>query len=218
VIWCTSTTWSHVVWWARTRRHVNWWARTTRRHVKWGRVIWRARTGCRLTWCVRTMIRHVIWHARTLRCHVIWWVCTDVSAERAAFTFSVQDLLFRREIGQQASPILWYISNKLHGVTSQKMLVLLIIFFSSEVKRTYRMAEEQVIALLVYESIAVYGIKTNWCHCFNFIRILPDLYMFRAHRPIFRRVHTAVHTTIGSVSLLLWSRALYVIAVVRPSH
>ena len=27
--------------------------------------------------------------------------------------------------------------------------------------------------------------------------------MFRAHRPILRRVHTAVHTTIGSVSVLL---------------
>ena len=25
--------------------------------------------------------------------------------------------------------------------------------------------------------------------------------MFRAHRPILRRVHTAVHTTIGSVSV-----------------
>ena len=43
-----------------------------------------------------------------------------------------------------------------------------------------------------------YGIKTNWCHYFNFIYILLDLYMFRAHRPILRRVHTAVHTTIGS--------------------
>jgi len=49
----------------------------------------------------------------------------------------------------------------------------------------------------------IYGIKTNWCYYFNFIYILPDLYMFRAHRPIFRRVHTAVHTTIGSVSILL---------------
>jgi hypothetical protein len=85
---------------------------------------------CHLTWCVRKMIRRVIWLARTLRRHVIWWVRTDVSAEDAAFTFSEQDLLFRREIGQQASPILWYISNKLYGVTSQKMLVLLIIFFS----------------------------------------------------------------------------------------
>jgi len=28
--------------------------------------------------------------------------------------------------------------------------------------------------------------------------------MYRAHRPILRRVHTAVHTTIGSVSVLLW--------------
>ena len=36
--------------------------------------------------------------------------------------------------------------------------------------------------------------------------------MFWAHRPILRRVHTAVHTTIGSVSVLLWSRALYVVA------
>jgi len=33
--------------------------------------------------------------------------------------------------------------------------------------------------------------------------------MFRAHRPIFKRVRTAVHTTIGSVSVPLWSRALY---------
>jgi hypothetical protein len=56
-----------------------------------------------------------------------------------------------------------------------------------------------------------YGIKTNCCHYFNFIYILPDLYMFRAHRPILRRVHTAVHTTIGSVSVLLWSHALYVV-------
>ena len=52
--------------------------------------------------------------------------------------------------------------------------------------------------------------KTNWCH--YFIRILLDLYMFRAHRPIFRRVRTAVHTTTGSVSVPLGSRALYVVA------
>jgi len=51
--------------------------------------------------------------------------------------------------------------------------------------------------------------KTNSCHYFNFIYILLDLYMFRAHRPILRRVHTAVHTTIGSVSVLLWPCALY---------
>ena len=30
--------------------------------------------------------------------------------------------------------------------------------------------------------------------------------MLRAHGPILRRVHTAVHTTIGSVSVLLWPR------------
>ena len=35
--------------------------------------------------------------------------------------------------------------------------------------------------------------------------------MFRAYRPIFRRVHTAVHTTIGSVSVPFRSRALYVV-------
>ena len=56
-----------------------------------------------------------------------------------------------------------------------------------------------------------YGIKTNWCHNFNFIYILPDLCMFRGHRPILRRVHTAVHTTIGSVSVLLWPCALYIV-------
>jgi len=39
--------------------------------------------------------------------------------------------------------------------------------------------------------------------------VLPDLYMFWAHRPILRRVHTAVHTTIGSASVLLWPCALY---------
>ena len=53
-----------------------------------------------------------------------------------------------------------------------------------------------------------YGMKTNWCH--YFICILLELYMFRVHTPIFRRVRTAVHTTIGSVSVPLCSRALYV--------
>jgi len=48
--------------------------------------------------------------------------------------------------------------------------------------------------------------KTNWCH--YFIRRLLDLYMFRAHRLIFKRVRTAAHTTIGSVSVPLFSRAL----------
>ena len=52
--------------------------------------------------------------------------------------------------------------------------------------------------------LSTYGIKINWCHYFNFIYILPDLYIFRAHRSILRRVHTAVHTTIGSVSVLFW--------------
>src|SRR5215475_5525739 len=46
------------------------------------------------------------------------------------------------------------------------------------------------------------------------VYILPDLYMFRAHSPIFRRLHTAVHTTIGSVSVLLWPCALYVVSFI----
>ena len=33
--------------------------------------------------------------------------------------------------------------------------------------------------------------------------------MFRTYRPIFRTVHTAVHTTIGSVSVAFRSRAPY---------
>ena len=61
--------------------------------------------------------------------------------------------------------------------------------------------------LLVPCIFSTYGMKTNWCH--YFIRILLDLYMFRAHRPIFGRVRKAVHTTIGSVSVPLCSRALY---------
>ena len=36
--------------------------------------------------------------------------------------------------------------------------------------------------------------------------------MFRASRPIFRSVHTDVHTTIGSVFVLFRSRAPYVVA------
>jgi len=47
---------------------------------------------------------------------------------------------------------------------------------------------------------------------FQFYSILLHLYMFRAHRPIFRRVRTAVHTAIGSVSVSLRSHALYVVA------
>jgi len=43
--------------------------------------------------------------------------------------------------------------------------------------------------------------KSNRCHYFNFIHISTDLYTFQTHRPIFRRVHTAVHTTIGSYSI-----------------
>jgi hypothetical protein len=36
--------------------------------------------------------------------------------------------------------------------------------------------------------------------------------MFRAYRPILRRIHTAVNTTIGSVVVPFGSRALYVVA------
>jgi len=42
--------------------------------------------------------------------------------------------------------------------------------------------------------------------------------MFRAHRPILRRVRTAVHTTIGSVSVLLWPCALYVVHNIQSTR
>jgi len=70
---------------------------------------------------------------------------------------------------------------------------------------------QEFLPLSVFETKFLYEIKSNWCHYFNFIYILPDLYMFRAHRLIFSRVHTAVHTTIGSVSVLIWPCALYVV-------
>jgi hypothetical protein len=43
--------------------------------------------------------------------------------------------------------------------------------------------------------------------------------MFRAHRPILRRIHTAVHTTIGSVAVPFRPRALCVVAGLdQPQH
>jgi len=57
--------------------------------------------------------------------------------------------------------------------------------------------------------------KANRCHYFSFIHISTGLYMFRAHRPIFRRVHTAVHTTIGSVSVMFWSRATRTVQILN---
>ena len=48
-----------------------------------------------------------------------------------------------------------------------------------------------------------------------------DLYRLRAHRPILRRIHAAVPTTIGSVSVPFWSRVLYVVAGLgdcTPAH
>jgi hypothetical protein len=53
---------------------------------------------------------------------------------------------------------------------------------------------------------------TVLCHYFNFIHISTYLYMFRAHRPILRRIHTAVHTTIVPVAVPFRPRALYVVA------
>jgi hypothetical protein len=42
--------------------------------------------------------------------------------------------------------------------------------------------------------------------------------MFRVYRPILRRIHTAVHTTIGSVAVPFRPRALYVVAGFCDSH
>jgi hypothetical protein len=41
--------------------------------------------------------------------------------------------------------------------------------------------------------------------------------MFRAYKPILSRIHTAVHTTIGSVAVPFRPRALYVVAGLRPA-
>jgi hypothetical protein len=57
--------------------------------------------------------------------------------------------------------------------------------------------------------------KTNRCHYFNFIHISTDLYMFQAYRPILRRIHMAVHTTIGSLAVPFRPLALYVVAGLR---
>jgi len=62
-----------------------------------------------------------------------------------------------------------------------------------------RHCSNKYFVLFVPCIFSTYGMKTNWCH--YFIRILLDLCKFRAHRPIFRRVRTAVHTTIGSYSI-----------------
>jgi hypothetical protein len=40
--------------------------------------------------------------------------------------------------------------------------------------------------------------------------------MFRAHRPILRRIHTAVHTTIGSVAVQFGSRTQHAARTVQP--
>jgi hypothetical protein len=65
--------------------------------------------------------------------------------------------------------------------------------------------EAHIACSITYEK------KTNRCHYFNFIPISTDLYMFRAYRPIFRRIHTAVPTTIGSVAVPFGPRDLYVV-------
>jgi len=79
-------------------------------------------------------------------------------------------------------------------------------------KPEFNVSHPDVLDFLYRASFQHMKWKTNWCHYFNFIHISTDLYMFRAPRCIFRRVHTAVHTTIGSVSVPFWSRALYVVA------
>jgi len=72
-----------------------------------------------------------------------------------------------------------------------------------------------ILSFLYHASFQHKKWKTNWCHCFNFIHISTDLYMFRAHLPIFRRIHTAVPTSIGSVSVPFWLCVLYVVEIRR---
>jgi hypothetical protein len=67
----------------------------------------------------------------------------------------------------------------------------------------------------LYDDARTYKLYMKWknrYHYFNFIRISTDLYMFRAYRPILRRIHTADHTTTGSVDVPFGPRALYVVA------
>jgi len=96
------------------------------------------------------------------------------------------------------------------GIRSEKCIVGRFRRRAKVIECTYTHLDSINFKLLVPCIFSTYGMKTNWCHCF--ICILLDLYMFRAHRHIFRRVHTAVHTTTGSVSVLLCSRAVYVVA------
>ena len=72
----------------------------------------------------------------------------------------------------------------------------------------------QILSFLYRASFQHKKWKTNWCH--YFIRILLGLYMFRAHRPIFRGVRTAVHTTTGSVSVPLC--VLWPVLVTKTGH
>ena len=102
---------------------------------------------------------------------------------------------------------------------------MLTVFFSKKLKQTHWFVWPRIglsvkflwtfimsyFKLFVPCIFSTFGMKTNWCHYF-ITPILLDLYMFRAYRPIFRRVRTAVHTTIGSVSVPLCSRALCVVA------
>jgi len=64
-----------------------------------------------------------------------------------------------------------------------------------------RVVNLQILSFLYRASFQYMKWETNWCHYFNFIHISTDLYMFQAYRPILRRVHTSVHTTIGSYSV-----------------
>jgi len=53
--------------------------------------------------------------------------------------------------------------------------------------------------------------KNQMISLFQFCSYVAGSLHVSAHRPIFRRVRTAVHTTIASVSVPLCSRALYVV-------
>jgi hypothetical protein len=71
----------------------------------------------------------------------------------------------------------------------------------------YRFIVCQILSFLYRASFQRMKWKTNRCHYFNFIHISTDLYMFWAHRPILRRIHTAVPTIIGSATepMIVWT-------------
>jgi hypothetical protein len=66
--------------------------------------------------------------------------------------------------------------------------------------------------------LSTYEMKNQQMSLFQILFISTDLYMFRAYRPILRRIHIAAHITIGSVAVPFGPRALYNIQSTWPER